>query len=70
MLSTLLHPESEVFAVAASATETIFDFGARSGQVALLARALRRAAVRLSQDRADRIRQRRGRADSGQQIAR
>lgn len=35
MLSTLLHPESEIFAVAASATETIFDAGARSGQVAL-----------------------------------
>jgi multidrug efflux system outer membrane protein len=34
ILSTLLHPQSEVFAVAASATETIFDAGARGGQVA------------------------------------
>jgi len=35
LLSTLLHPQSEIFAVGASATETIFDAGARSGQVAL-----------------------------------
>jgi len=34
MLSTLVSPEARVFDVAASATETIFDFGARSGQVA------------------------------------
>jgi len=34
MLSTLVSPETRVFDVAASATETIFDFGARSGQVA------------------------------------
>lgn len=33
-LSTLVSPETRVFEVAASATETIFDFGARSGQVA------------------------------------
>jgi outer membrane protein, multidrug efflux system len=35
VLSTLVEPGSQIFAVAASATETIFDFGARSGQVAL-----------------------------------
>jgi NodT family efflux transporter outer membrane factor (OMF) lipoprotein len=35
LLSTLLQPQSEVFSLAASATETIFDAGARSGQVAL-----------------------------------
>jgi multidrug efflux system outer membrane protein len=35
LLSTLIEPGSQIFAVAASATETIFDFGARSGQVAL-----------------------------------
>jgi multidrug efflux system outer membrane protein len=34
VLAGLLRPENEVFAVAASATETIFDFGARSGQLA------------------------------------
>jgi multidrug efflux system outer membrane protein len=33
MLSGLLSPEHRVFAVAAGATETIFDFGARSGQM-------------------------------------
>jgi NodT family efflux transporter outer membrane factor (OMF) lipoprotein len=34
MLSNLVSPESRVFALAASATETIFDFGARTGQLA------------------------------------
>jgi outer membrane protein, multidrug efflux system len=34
VLAGLLRPQNEVFAVAASATETIFDFGARSGQLA------------------------------------
>jgi multidrug efflux system outer membrane protein len=33
VLAGLLGPQNEVFAVAASATETIFDFGARSGQL-------------------------------------
>jgi multidrug efflux system outer membrane protein len=34
VLAGLLSPQNEVFAVAASATQTIFDFGARSGQLA------------------------------------
>jgi NodT family efflux transporter outer membrane factor (OMF) lipoprotein len=33
VLSGLFSPEHRVFAIAAGATETIFDFGARSGQV-------------------------------------
>jgi multidrug efflux system outer membrane protein len=35
LLRTLVEPGTQVFAVAASASETIFDFGARSGQVSL-----------------------------------
>jgi multidrug efflux system outer membrane protein len=34
VLAGLLRPGNEVFSVAASATQTIFDFGARSGQLA------------------------------------
>lgn len=34
MLSNLVSPQARIFDVAASAGETIFDFGARSGQVA------------------------------------
>lgn len=34
MLGSLVSPETRVFAIAADATQTIFDFGARSGQLA------------------------------------
>lgn len=35
VLAGLLRPENEIFSVAASATQTIFDFGARGGQLDL-----------------------------------